>query len=56
MRTIDQVKIGILIGAIAIWAWGAKTGNRQLMLLGIGLVIVAFALRLIRRPPNRDGP
>ena len=49
MRAIDQLKFTILVIAVAIWAWGAKTGNHTFMLVGIALVIVAFALRLIPR-------
>ena len=56
MRTIDRIKIAILVLAIAIWGWGAKTDNRSLMLGGIGLVIVAFALRLIPGSRNGDAP
>jgi hypothetical protein len=56
MRPVDQLKFTILIIAIAIWAWGAKTGNHTYMLVGIGFVIVAFALRLIPRSRNGDGP
>ena len=43
-------------GRVAIWAWGAKTGNHTFMLVGIGFVIVAFALRLIPRSRDGDGP
>lgn len=49
MRPIDQLKFTILVIAVAIWAWGAKTGNHTFMLVGIGFVIVAFALRLVPR-------
>ena len=55
MRPIDQLKFTILVIAIAIWAWGAKTGNHTFMLVGIGFVIVAFALRLIPRKPDSNG-
>ena len=55
MRPIDQLKFTILVIAIAIWAWGAKTGNHTFMLVGIAFVIVAFALRLIpRRTDSND--
>jgi hypothetical protein len=54
MRRVDQLKVAVLVVAISIWAWGAKTANHHLMLAGIGLVIVAFALRLIPRSSNRD--
>ena len=55
MRPIDQLKFTILVIAVAIWAWGAKTGNHTFMLVGIGFVIVAFALRLIPRKPDSNG-
>jgi hypothetical protein len=52
MRPIDQLKFTILVIAVAIWAWGARTGNHTFMLVGIGFVIVAFALRLVSRRPS----
>jgi len=52
VRAIDQLKFTILVIAIAIWAWGARTRNHTFMLVGIGFVIVAFALRLIPRKPS----
>ena len=55
MRPVDQLKFTILVIAIAIWAWGARTGNHTFMLVGIGFVIVAFALRLIPRKPDGKG-
>lgn len=55
MRPIDQLKFTILVIAVAIWAWGAKTGNHTFMLVGIGFVIVAFALRLVPRKPDNNG-
>lgn len=54
MRPVDRLKFAILVVAIAIWAWGAKTHNQTFMLTGIGLVIVAFALRLIPRSKSGD--
>lgn len=56
MRLVDQLKFAILVVAVAIWAWGAKTGNHTFMLVGIGFVIVAFALRLIPRSRDDDRP
>jgi hypothetical protein len=55
MRAVDLLKFTILVIAVAIWAWGAKTGNHTFMLVGIAFVIVAFALRLIPRKPNGNG-
>ena len=56
MRRVDQLKFLILVVAIAVWAWGAKTGNRTIMLIGISIVIVAFALRLVPRSTDHEGP
>ena len=55
MRAIDRLKFAILVVAVAIWAWGARTGNHTYMLVGIGFVVVAFALRIIPRSRDRDG-
>ena len=55
MRRVDQLKFAILVVAVAIWAWGARTGNRTYMLTGIGFVVVAFALRLLPRSRDPDG-
>jgi hypothetical protein len=55
VRPVDQLKFAILVIAVGIWAWGAKTGNHTFMLVGIGFVVVAFALRLIPRRPNGSG-
>jgi hypothetical protein len=54
MRRVDQLKVGVLVVAISIWGWGAKTANHRLMLTGIGLVIVAFGLRLVPRSREDD--
>ena len=56
MRPVDQLKVAVLVVAIAIWAWGAKTGNHTYMLVGICFVIVAFALRLVPRSGGGKGP
>jgi len=55
LRPIDQLKFTILVIAVAIWAWGARTHNHTFMLVEIGFVIVAFALRLIPRKPSGSG-
>jgi hypothetical protein len=52
MKPIDQLKFTILVIAVAIWAWGARTGNHTYMLVGICFVVIAFALRLIPRGPS----
>lgn len=54
MKPRDQLKFTILVIAIAIWAWGARNGNRGFMLTGIGFVIVAFLLRFLPTSSDRD--
>lgn len=54
MKPRDQLKFTILVIAIAIWAWGARNGNRGFMLTGIGFVVVAFLLRFLPKSSDRD--
>lgn len=55
MTPRDQLKFTILVIAIAIWAWGARSGNRGFMYAGIGFVIVAFLLRFLPGPRSGKG-
>jgi uncharacterized protein YqgC (DUF456 family) len=52
MNTITQLKLGIVLVALVIWAYGYRTSNRTLMWVGMGLVVVAFLLRFV---PQRRG-
>lgn len=54
MKPRDQLKFTILVIAIAIWAWGARNGNRGFMYTGIGFVIVAFLLRFLPTSGDHD--
>ncbi|HEY7860723.1 MAG TPA: hypothetical protein VIB98_04725 [Gemmatimonadaceae bacterium] len=54
MKPLDQLKFTILVIAIAIWAWGARSGNRGFMYAGICFVIVAFLLRFLPRAREGD--
>lgn len=54
MKPRDQLKFTILVIGIAIWAWGARTRIRGFMYAGIGFVIVAFLLRFLPAPKERD--
>lgn len=54
MKPLDQLKFTILVIAIAIWAWGARSGNKGFMAVGIGFVIVAFLLRFLPASRDRD--
>jgi hypothetical protein len=54
MKPFDQLKVTILVVAIAIWAWGVHTGHRGFMLVGIAFVVVAFLLRFVPRRDDHD--
>jgi hypothetical protein len=54
MKPLDQLKFTILVIGIAIWAWGARSGNHGFMYAGICFVVVAFALRFLPRARERD--
>ncbi|HEU4640909.1 MAG TPA: hypothetical protein VFS44_00550 [Gemmatimonadaceae bacterium] len=47
MKTLDLLKIVLLLVALAIWAWGARTNQNVFMLVGIAFVVVAFLLRFV---------
>ncbi len=54
MKTLDLLKVVLVLVALAIWAYGARTGRNGLMIVGIAFVVVAFLLRwvnkIMRRP------
>lgn len=47
MKTLDLLKLVLLLVALAIWAWGVRTNQNALMLVGIAFVVVAFLLRFV---------
>jgi hypothetical protein len=54
VKTIDLLKVVLVLVALAIWGYGARTGRNSLMVVGIAFMVVAFLLRwvgkLTRRP------
>ena len=52
MNTITQLKLGIVLVALIVWAYGYRANNRTVMWVGMGLVVVAFLLRFV---PQRRG-
>ncbi|HKT08179.1 MAG TPA: hypothetical protein VJR24_09800 [Gemmatimonadaceae bacterium] len=54
MRPIDLLKVVLVLVALAIWGYGARTGRNNLMIVGIAFMVVAFLLRwlpkITRRP------
>lgn len=54
MRPIDLLKVVLVLVALAIWGYGARTGRNSLMIVGIAFMVVAFLLRwlpkITRRP------
>ena len=52
MNTITRVKLGVVLVALIIWAYGFRTDNRTPMWIGMALVVVAFLLRFA--PQRRE--
>ena len=58
MRSVDLLKVVLVLIALAIWTYGVRTSNRTVALVGIGFVVVAFLLRFVPRrftKTNGDG-
>ena len=53
MKTLDLLKVVLVLVALAIWAYGARTGRSVLMLVGIVFMVAAFLLRFIGRANRR---
>jgi len=54
MKRIDLLKVVLLFVALAIWAFGAHTGRRSLMIVGIGFLVVALLLRFVPKIGGRS--
>lgn len=55
MKTLDLLKLVLLLVALAIWAWGVRTNQNALMLVGIAFVVVAFLLRFVPKIVGKRG-
>jgi hypothetical protein len=53
MKTLDRLKLVVVLVALAIWAVGVRTNRNSLMLVGVAFMIVAFLLRFLPRLKNR---
>ncbi|MBX6330552.1 MAG: hypothetical protein IRY91_01760 [Gemmatimonadaceae bacterium] len=49
MKPIDLLKLILVLVALAIWAYGVRTNENGLMLVGIAFVVAAFLLRFVPR-------
>jgi hypothetical protein len=47
MKPIDLLKVVLVLVALAIWAYGVRTNNNAMMLVGVGFVLVALLLRFL---------
>lgn len=52
MKPIDALKLALVLAAIAIWAWGARTDDNVFMLVGVGFMVAALLLRFVPRKPK----
>ena len=53
MRPIDLLKVVLVLVALAIWGYGARTGRNSLMIVGIAIMVVAFLLRWVGKIMRR---
>lgn len=53
MRPIDLLKVVLVLVALAIWGYGARTGRNSLMIVGIAFMVVAFLLRWVGKIMRR---
>jgi uncharacterized membrane protein len=59
--TMVQVKLGLLFVGLAIWAWGYRTDDATIRLVGIVMLLLAFLLRFVKprkqtTPEGKDEP
>lgn len=54
MKTLDVLKVGLVLVALVIWGYGLRTGRHNLVIVGLVFVVIAFLLRwlpkITRRP------
>jgi uncharacterized membrane protein YccC len=54
-QSLTGVKLAVAAAGVAVWAIGARSGDRRLSWLGVGLLFVAFLLRFARpRTPRGE--
>ena len=53
MKTLDLLKVVLVLVALAIWGYGARTGRYSLMVVGIAFMVVAFLLRWVPKITRR---
>src|SRR6185312_8157802 len=53
VRPIDLLKVVLVLVALAIWGYGARTGRNSLMIVGIAFMVVAFLLRWVDKIMRR---
>ncbi len=47
MKTVDALKVVLVLVALAIWAYGIRTDRNGAMLAGVVFVLAAFLLRFL---------
>jgi len=53
VKTLDLLKVVLVLVALAIWAYGVRTGRNGLMIVGIVFVVAAFLLRFLSKIVGR---
>ena len=54
MTRATQIKITLVVAGLAIWAFGARTGDGVARWVGIALIAMAFVIRFVKRPDRGD--
>jgi hypothetical protein len=55
VTTLTRLKLAVGLVALLVWVQGVRVDDARLRWLGIGLLLVAFLLRLLnRRRPAED--
>jgi hypothetical protein len=53
MKSVDVLKVVLVLVALLIWAYGIRTNRNGAMLVGVVFVLAAFLLRFLPKGKER---
>jgi len=53
VKTVDVLKVVLVLVALSIWAYGIRTNRNGTMLAGVAFVVAAFLLRFLPKGKER---
>ncbi len=53
MKTLDVLKVVLVLVALLIWAYGIRTNENGAMIVGVIFVLAAFLLRFVPKGRGR---